>query len=314
MANSDEDMYLEKLRDFKKIADDFNSWKKIREQHRLAVVYSKTKRKRSAWHFLTLMFVGLLAYFCYWIELPIILQESECIIPIPEIIQDLWRPPVESCDFCQISSIHIRNNLTADEFYEEYAYSGLPLLVSDGMKDWTTDIFSFDYFRQLYADTTDEENEQCQFFGYRTHFKSLDDVFDMPDNRANFLPGHEPWYIGWSNCIPDITATLREHYTVPYFLGYSERTREDWMFMGSPGYKGAPLHIDSVQYNSWQAQIKGRKKWEFVPPPECWSECPHNHTVVVEPGNVFVFDSNRWYHSTEVLEGEYSLTIGAEYD
>ena len=27
-----------------------------------------------------------------------------------------------------------------------------------------------------------------------------------------------------------------------------------------------------------------------------------------------VFDSNRWFHSTEVMEGEYSLTIGAEYD
>ena len=26
------------------------------------------ERFRSAWHFLTLMFVGLLAYFCYWVS------------------------------------------------------------------------------------------------------------------------------------------------------------------------------------------------------------------------------------------------------
>lgn len=27
-----------------------------------------------------------------------------------------------------------------------------------------------------------------------------------------------------------------------------------------------------------------------------------------------VLDTNKWYHMTEVLEGELSITIGAEYD
>ena len=58
-----------------------------------------------------------------------------------------------------------------------------------------------------------------------------------------------------------------------------------------------PVQIDWVEYNSWQAQVRGRKKWTFKPPPECWYECPHSHSVVVQPGNICEFISlNRALH------------------
>ncbi|KAL5270306.1 hypothetical protein ACHWQZ_G001149 [Mnemiopsis leidyi] len=308
-----EKQFIDKLLDFRQNSNNFKNWNKVRHLKSDSIKYAAAKRKRSLWGHFKLISIGLIAYFCYMIELDRAISESECLLPSSEMLQEFFRPPVMNCSFCQIDNIHIRSNLSEDVFYDQYAYSGRPILVSDGMRDWTTSIFNFNYFKNLYQNRS-HDGENCQFFPYKTGFLELQDVFNMDPSRASFKPGHKPWYIGWSNCDPTISKALRRHYKVPYFLSQSERTSDDWMFMGSPGYKGAPLHIDDVDYNSWQAQIHGRKKWKFVPPPECWYECPKSHTITVEPGNIFVFDSNRWYHSTEVLEGEFSLTIGAEYD
>ncbi|OPL33630.1 hypothetical protein AM593_03341, partial [Mytilus galloprovincialis] len=87
-----------------------------------------------------------------------------------------------------------------------------------------------------------------------------------------------------SNCDNSAANILRQHYTRPYFLPeFSESSKTDWIFMGSPGY-GAHLHIDHVDLPSWQAQI----------------------TVVL--------DTNKWYHSTLNIGENISITIGSEYD
>jgi len=123
----------------------------------------------------------------------------------------------------------------------------------------------------------------------------------------------KPWYIGWSNCNPYATKMIRKLYSRPYFLpDESQMSKTDWIFMGTPGY-GANMHVDDVQYASWQAQVKGIKKWTFMPPPECLFRCKTLYANVY-PGDVIVFDSNKWYHSTEILGEEISLTIGSEYD
>lgn len=90
---------------------------------------------------------------------------------------------------------------------------------------------------------------------------------------------------------------------------------------------------------SWQAQLKGRKRWYLSPPPECYYSC-NSMEVVMYPGEIsnqiiynfglyiyfynisindhisfiVVIDTNRWYHKTEILPGDISITIGAEYD
>lgn len=73
------------------------------------------------------------------------------------------------------------------------------------------------------------------------------------------------------------------------------------------------MHIDDVQYPSWQGQIKGVKKWTFKPPPECIFSCKTLY-VDVHPGDILTFDSNIWYHATEIISDDISLTIGSEYD
>lgn len=121
-------------------------------------------------------------------------------------------------------------------------------------------------------------------------------------------------YVGWSNCNDKISKVLRQHYERPYFLpDDSEMSKVDWIFMGTPGY-GADMHIDDVNNPSWQAQISGIKEWEFKPPAECLLKCPFSLRAHVLPGDVIIFDSNRWFHSTKIIGNDLSLTIGSEYD
>jgi hypothetical protein len=49
--------------------------------------------------------------------------------------------------------------------------------------------------------------------------------------------------------------------------------------------------IDQVGNPSWQAQIKGAKKWTLEPPPECAHTCHSRMEVVVNPGEISEFIS-----------------------
>uniref|UniRef100_A0A8D8NED2 (northern house mosquito) hypothetical protein n=1 Tax=Culex pipiens TaxID=7175 RepID=A0A8D8NED2_CULPI len=75
----------------------------------------------------------------------------------------------------------------------------------------------------------------------------------------------------------------------------------------------AEVHVDNVRLPSWQSQLKGAKEWILAPPPECYYSCDFL-SVVVQTGDTIVLDTNKWYHKTNVLSGEISITVGAEYD
>lgn len=75
-----------------------------------------------------------------------------------------------------------------------YAYSGRPVVVVDAAINWTaTEVFSFPFFKSLYEGV----DGNCQFFPYRTEFKSLREVFEMSADRSLLEEGTEPWYVGW---------------------------------------------------------------------------------------------------------------------
>lgn len=43
--------------------------------------------------------------------------------------------------------------------------------------------------------------------------------------------------------------------------------------------------VDSVRHMSWQAQVRGRKRWQLAPPPECLYSCRWI-SFTVEPGEI----------------------------
>ena len=58
--------------------------------------------------------------------------------------------------------------------------------------------------------------DTCQFFPYKTKFKSLKQVFETVGNEENMFK--IPWYVGWSNCNSYASQILRKHYERPEFL------------------------------------------------------------------------------------------------
>ncbi|XP_060565091.1 uncharacterized protein LOC132724274 [Ruditapes philippinarum] len=242
---------------------------------------------------------------------------DKCIIDHSLYASEMARPLVQ-CGMCKnLDSIPVEHAISAEDFNRKYAYSYVPVLIKDATSTWSAmSTFSYQYFKDLYQGTRDSlktVEEDCLFFPYKTDFDTLSDVFNMSDKRANFEEGEDPWYIGWSNCHKEVRDKLRKHYERPYFLpNNSESSTLDWIFMGGSG-NGAPVHLDYVMRPSWQAQISGKKTWSLVPTPECEAECK-SFNVTVHKGDIFVVDTNVWYHSTFIHPGEISITIGSEYD
>ncbi|XP_050393957.1 uncharacterized protein LOC126811934 [Patella vulgata] len=242
---------------------------------------------------------------------------SRCVIDINPVISEMVRP-LANCKVCRdLRAVPIERNLSVETFMAKYAFTGVPVLIKDATSNWTAmQTFSYNFFKDLYTNTEgafDITEEECQFFPYKTEFQSLEEALNMTDARVAFEEGERPWYFGWSNCHEGIAKILRSHYERPYFIPKdSESSTIDWMFMGGSGL-GAFMHLDYVERPSWQAQISGKKTWDLVPSPECENIC-HSMNVTVEKGDIFVVDTNMWYHATFVHPGEISITIGSEYD
>jgi hypothetical protein len=279
---------------------------------------------------------------------------EECVLYSPDLTSAVARP-VEDCSMCAQPLTHIDriSNISKADFLTHYAYTGVPVIITDAINEWSAlSLFTFAFLKDLYLNVNQTETRAeterkrlvelneltllrkfgqmvgnserggkyekltCQFFPYKTKFKSLRQVFDRVERDYDAASGkwQRPWYVGWSNCNDHVSKVLRRHYARPYFLpDESEMSKLDWIFMGTPGY-GADIHIDDVSNPSWQAQIGGVKHWTFKPPAECLHKCPWTLTADVRPGDIIIFDSNRWFHSTEIVGDELSLTIGSEYD
>ena len=128
------------------------------------------------------------------------LQKQPCLFDNIEPIADMMRPYVD-CDICRnMTSIEIVYNVSEEEFTTRFAYTSRPVLIRNATSGWSAHrIFSFDYFRELYAPGSpalENTDRDCQFFPYRTSFENLGQVFDMSEERRTGVKG-DPWYIGW---------------------------------------------------------------------------------------------------------------------
>eukprot|EP00794_Sanderia_malayensis_P018162 gene18162-19975_t len=254
----------------------------------------------------------------FWAKylMPTDLDQEQCLLPTTETMLDMFRPP-QDCSFCEgISKEDRVANLSVEQFKKNHAYSGKVTVITDAMTDWTAKkYFSLKFFKKVYGPNSpvlESASKDCQFFRYKTDFNSVREVFNMP-KKMQKMEGR-PWYVGWSNCDAKAAGKLRQYYKRPYFFSDEmESSKTDWIFMGTPGY-GAHMHIDNVRYPSWQAQVSGTKIWTIMPPPECYYKCPGMFKVTVNPGDIIVLDTNRWFHQTDIVGKNLSIVIGSEYD
>ena len=166
-----------------------------------------------------------------------VITQEECALPIPEFLNSITRPLVD-CNMCMgLNEIPSVDFISKETFRSKYAYTAVPLLVKNSASNWSaTRVFDFEFLKNLYLkkqkikcgkncfkklkktkkasfsdiwskkstayehynENIEDELDTCQFFGYKTKFKSLNEVFNMNiDNLIIGSKGFTPWYIGW---------------------------------------------------------------------------------------------------------------------
>ena len=128
------------------------------------------------------------------------LRDAYCLVEHTLPTLEISRP-LANCSMCKdIIAVPKVDHISRDFFTRHYAYSGIPLVVTNATSNWTAfKVFNFEFLKKLYNMSKrikpSEFNDGCQFFPYLTNFKNLKDLFEMSDERASLT--EDQWYVGW---------------------------------------------------------------------------------------------------------------------
>lgn len=117
-----------------------------------------------------------------------------CLFQVPELIPLAFRPAMD-CSLCKdIQKVHRVSKISIDSFEKNYAYSQQPVIIVDAMRNWSApSVFNFEYFKKLFGNEEVHSGDMCQFFPYKTDFKSLGEAMNMTLQYMRNMK----WYIGW---------------------------------------------------------------------------------------------------------------------
>ena len=75
-------------------------------------------------------------------------EREGCLVNLADKLSEFARPPVD-CDICKdVRQVDAVSGISAEEFETRYAYTGRPVVIKDGMRNWTApEVFSFDFFK-----------------------------------------------------------------------------------------------------------------------------------------------------------------------
>ena len=158
--------------------------------------------KNSLKWFVIVFLPVVLAFAGYYFDVIELLhvKEEPCLMNVNEIFIEVTRKRTNCTLLCEgLTEIPRVSGLSKQDFTSKYAYSGRPVVVVDGAKNWSAiDRFNFTFFKELFDKNKDAyrvNEEECQFFPYRTEFISLEEAMNMSKERSEWKA--EPWYFGW---------------------------------------------------------------------------------------------------------------------
>lgn len=183
------------------------------------------------------------------------------------------------------------DNLTVDDFVDDYLVADKPVIVTDGMKDWAARTrWTPEFFAEHYGDTKVQVyNDLFMLIGIRPLKAYFEHFFNQADEpgATKRRPGYVRWYtrlkdedrVPWSD---QVFADLRDDWSMPYFLprsGYllpfcpdngdidpnSSPFPARGLFISGKGARTA-LHKDPWGSDAVLCQIHGRKRFYYYPP------------------------------------------------
>lgn len=228
---------------------------------------------------------------------------------------------VERTDFLLIDR---RDALSCDEFVEQYAMLGKPVVLTGLMQDWeAARLWNFEYFKRRHGDVTIAA--RCSDDYERTITMPLAAYIDSLGNP------HMHFYLkDWvfEDDIPDLLA----QYRVPrHFVNWTRRLPDKWqpkwrwLYIG-PASSASHLHVDFLLTSAWNALFVGSKRWLVYSPDQAQhmyrgavdAFCPdlgrfplfthaRGHMHVQRPGEIMYMPAT-WWHAVRNEEPSLALS------
>ncbi|XP_014678391.1 PREDICTED: uncharacterized protein LOC106818180, partial [Priapulus caudatus] len=166
---------------------------------------------------------------------------------------------------------HVRN-VSWEVTTESYLRADVPVIVTDGIANWTaTDLFSWEFLSQFYStEAATRESYPCAF---------TSNVRVKYGNNRLFLKKAAKqeitkWFAYWENCERPAARTFRQFFRRPYFLpAMVEMAESNWLFLANnyraKSYKEVPIISDLV----WFAQVRGKTYVKLTPRSPCNRTC-----------------------------------------
>ncbi|GBE93209.1 cupin-like domain-containing protein [Nostoc cycadae] len=236
--------------------------------------------------------------------------------------QLIWTP---------IDFVERRSNLSYNEFIQEYAAVGKPVIITDAMRDWPAlNKWNFDFFKSKYGSVSYGVKED------KDEIKKTITVAEYIDylTEHNTNVNQERLYL--ANWVVSDFPELLEDYKEPvYFPNWLTRLPKKVLqrhgydnpeiFIGHKG-KSIGLHEDPTSCAAWLAMISGRKQIVFFTPDQkgflyegkvdvfnpdfnkfpLYSKAKPVE-VILEPGEI-IYIPPRWWHHVRNLE--YTIAMG----
>lgn len=212
----------------------------LKEAYRKSRHIEQRPNRVTMWYTFGIMtFVLLLTPIVYHILT--FLLGVKCFLPNNHLVWEATRP-ISDCGYCTgLQGPLILKNMTREEF-EPYAYSSLPIVIKNAVRHWpASKLLNLKLLKKIYDSHPGALDENCNFLHFHSDLKSIRDVFNMPEERANLSAG-STWYVGWSNCHPGVLEELRKLYGRPHFLpADAEMSKTDYVFLGYE--QGDYMHV-----------------------------------------------------------------------
>lgn len=185
-----------------------------------------------------------------------------------------------------------RANLTREDFINEYAVHGKPVVVIDGIHDWDStnvQLWTATSLNKLFPNEVNNRQsaEGEELFDASGKYMSREDRNVEVDGTGNSIESNKNskellkqilekaqekvWtqreHISWLNLNKDVSEVLKESYRSPYFFrGLAEYSSGEYFFLGQRGRQGREKHIDYTCNSTWSVQLNGRKIWRLYSP------------------------------------------------
>lgn len=222
-------------------------------------------------------------------------------------------------------SVDRRANLSLEEFQEEYARPGRPVILTDATRGWKALEWTPEYLASIAPEVqVSAVPTAANHLGaaVKMSMKDYVDYFQDPDERKLYM-------INWA-FEKDNPELLEGFQIPPYFrddwlLELGEPLHLMWLFLG-PANSGLFMHLDVGHTAAWNAQLTGSKLWKLWAPDQ--EDCLYEGKVdafnpdlavyprfeeaetidcVVEAGEC-IFVPSLWWHQTKNREAGLALT------